>query len=115
VEHGTLQHPLEAKCGLRLTAVFRRKPGCGFFEESANFLLELLDVAAAGAQHLDGRRVAQQGIEQVLDCHELVVVLASFLEGQVQRKFKFLAQHVGTSRGRLDFFHRTQQRMLVAL
>ena len=117
MEHGTLQDALKAQGWLGLAGIVCRQFRRGFFQELAHFLPELIQVAAAGTQHLGSGRIADQGIEQMLHCHELVVFLTGLLEGQVQGEFQFLAQHICTSNGQypLDFFHTAQQWMLMTL
>ena len=97
MKHGTLQDALEAEGWLGFAIVLVREFRGGFFQEFTDFLFELVKVAAAGPQDLDRRRIAEQGIEQMLNCHELVVLLSRFLECEVEGKFQFFAQHVNSS------------------
>ena len=93
MEDRALQDALETECGLGLAAVLGREQGRGFVEELVQFLFQLVNVGAAGAQHLDCRGIAEQGVKQVLDSHELMLLFTRLLESEVQGKFKFLAQH----------------------
>ena len=64
--------------------VVRRQQRGGFLEETDQLLAELLEIGAAGAQHLGRGGIVEQRQQQVLDRHELMALLPCFLEGQVQ-------------------------------
>jgi hypothetical protein len=58
---GTLDHPLETQRGLRVHVVRARHGWRVVMNEVAQVLPQILDVGRAGAQHLCGRRIVQQG------------------------------------------------------
>ncbi len=54
---------------------------------------QIVDIRAAGAQHLRRRWVVQHGEQQVLDRDEFVPFLPCLDKGHVQADFKFLRDH----------------------
>ena len=105
MEDRALQHPLEAKGGLCLPGVSRGQAWRSLVQELAEILFQALQIGTAGAQYLDGRRIVKQGVEQVLDRHEFMMLFPGLLEGEVQGEFQFLAQHGDTPVKRSDFLH----------
>ena len=88
MEHGTLQNALEAQRRLRVAVVLLVEVGRVLVDEVLQLAAQLVQVGAAGAQHLGRGGVVQQGEQQVLDGHEFVALLAGLFKGEVQRYFK---------------------------
>ena len=93
MEHGALQHPLEAQSGLGVDVVGAFNAGSVFVHEVRQFLPKLVGLGCAGAQHFGGGGVVQQRKQQVLDRDEFMALLASLYKGQVQTDFEFLGNH----------------------
>ena len=91
VEHGALQHALEAQRRLHFAVVVVLEPRRGLVDEVLQVLAQPRDVGAAGPQDLAHLRRVHDGEQQVLDRHELVARLARRLERLVQTDFEFAA------------------------
>ena len=65
----------------------------GIVEKATKFGAQIFDVRAARPQHLGRRGVVEQCQQQVLDGHELVLLLTGTFECLVKRKFQLFAQH----------------------
>ena len=76
MEHGALEHALESERGLGLALVVRGEHRRVLFEVARERAAQLLDLDAAGAQHLARGGVVEQCEQQVLDGHEFVPLLA---------------------------------------
>ena len=72
------------------TLLLGGRRGTCFVEVGGQVAAQVLDVAAAGAQHAAGGDVVEQRQQQMLHGNELVALLARTLKGAVERKFKFL-------------------------
>ena len=90
VQHRALDHALEADGGLGVDLAVGRQARHLFVEVGGQVAAQVLDVAAAGAQHAAGGDVVEQRQQQMLHGNELVALLARTLKGAVERKFKFL-------------------------
>ncbi len=90
VEHGALQHPLEAQGGLHVAILAGRQPRRGLIDELLQFGLELGGIGAAGLQDLPDLGGIHDGEQQVLDGHEFMPRLARTGKRIVQAKFEFL-------------------------
>jgi len=93
VEHGALQHALEAQRRLHLAVVVLLEPGRGLLDELGEFLAQAGRIGSAGAQDLAHFRRVDDGEQQVLDRHEFVACLPGRLESVVQADLEFAAQH----------------------
>ena len=91
VEHGALQHALEAQRRLHFAVVVVLEPRRGLVDEVLQVLAQAGDVGAAGAQDLAHLGRVHDGEQQVLDRHEFVARLARRLERFVQTDFEFAA------------------------
>ncbi len=94
MEHGALQHALEAQRRLRFAlGVAGRDQRRGRLDELVQFLAQTIDVGADCLQHVDRDGVVEQRQQQMLDRHPLMPLRTSFFERQVQRDFEIFAQH----------------------
>ena len=91
VEHGALQHALEAQRRLHFAIVVVLEARGRLVDEVLQLLAQARDVGAAGPQDLAHLGRVDDGEQQVLDRHELVARLARRLEGFVQADFEFAA------------------------
>ena len=95
VQDRALDHALESLRGLRVGIRVRRKARRVLADEIGQNAAELVEIDAAGLQHLGGRRVVQHREQQVLDGDELVLLLPGLDEGHVEGDFQFLRNHLG--------------------
>ena len=93
VEHGALQHALEAQRRLHLAVVVLLQARRRLVDELLELLAQARGVGTAGAQDLADLRGIDDGEQQVLDRHEFVTRLTGALEGLVQADLEFTAQH----------------------
>ncbi len=93
VEHGPLQHALEAERGLHLAVVVLLQPRRRLLDEFLQLLAQPGRVRAAGAQDLAHLGRVDDGEQQVLDRHEFMAGFAGTLEGLVEADLEFAAQH----------------------
>ena len=93
MEDGSLQDALETERRLRVAIFAGRDQRGRFVDEGGDLAAQLLGVRTAGLENLRGGRVIQKRQQHMLDRHVLVMLHARLLEGPVQRKFKFFAQH----------------------
>ena len=82
MEHGPLQHALEAQRGLgfavHLLGSYQRR---GRLYKFAQVEAQLSDICATGYQHLASRLVVNQCQQQVFNGHEFMTFGAGFLKG----------------------------------
>ena len=83
-----LHHALEAGGGLGVAGALRHQPGQVLVQELGQVALQLLDVHAAGPQHVRRVAVVGQGEEEVLKGRVLVPALIGEAEGAVERLFE---------------------------
>ena len=94
VEHGALQHPLEAERRLHFALVVLGEARRVLLDEGLEVArLSLLRVGAAGAQDLAHLGRVENGEQQVLHRHEFMTRFARALERLVQAVFELVAQH----------------------
>ena len=93
VEHRALQHALEAERRLHLALLAFLEPRGGLVDVLLQFLLELRQIRAAGAQHLAHLGRVEDRQQQVLDRQVLVTRLARLVERIVQTVFELVGQH----------------------
>jgi hypothetical protein len=84
VEHGALQHALEAERGLDFAVVVLLEARRRLVDEFLELLAQARAVGTTGAQDLADLRCIDDGEQQVLDRHEFVTRLTGGLEGFVQ-------------------------------
>ena len=63
-------------------------------DEVGEHAAQLVEVDAAGLQHLGGRRVVEHREQQVLDGDELVLLLPGLDKSHVEGDFQFLRDHL---------------------
>jgi len=63
-------------------------------DELGQYLAQFFDIHAAGTQHLCGGGIIQHCEQKMLDGDELMPLLASLDERQVQTYFQFLRNHL---------------------
>ncbi|MCY1173017.1 hypothetical protein D9M73_131660 [compost metagenome] len=89
VEHGTLQHALEAQGWLGFTVfVVDRDQRRGGVDELLQVMLELVEIGATGAQNGRGSLIVKECQQQMLDGHELMTLRTSLLEGKIEGDFE---------------------------
>ena len=89
VEHGTLQHTLEAQGRLRLAVlVMHRDQRGGRIDELLQVVLEFVEIGATGAQNGRGSLIVKECQQQVFDGHELMTLRTGLLEGQIEGDFE---------------------------
>src|ERR1700719_148327 len=71
----------------------RPQPGRVLIYEGGQQAAELVQIDAAGFQHLAWRRVVEHREQQVLDGDELVLLLPSFDKSHMEGNFQFLRNH----------------------
>ena len=94
VEHGPLQHALEAERRLHLALFGLVEARGGLIDVLLDLLLELREIGAAGAQDLANLRSVEDGEQQVLDRQVFMARLARLVKGVVEAVFKLVGQHV---------------------
>ena len=93
VQDRALDDALEALRGLRVGVRVRRQPRRVLPDEVGEDAAQLVEVDAAGLQHLGRRRVVEHREQQVLDGDELVLLLPGLDKGHVEGDFQFLRNH----------------------
>lgn len=93
MQDGALDHALKAQRGLGFHFIGARYQRRVLFDEFGQVLAQLIQVGAAGAQHIGGRGVVEHGQQQVFNADELMAFLTCVHEGHVQAHFKFLGDH----------------------
>ena len=93
MEHGTLQHPLEAERRLHLAVLARLQARRAGFDVRMEFGGETVGLGAAGAQHLADLRGLQDGVQQMLHGEELVPPGTRLVERLVDASLEFVRQH----------------------
>ncbi len=93
VQDGALDHALEAERGLGIDLV-ARQDGRVLGHEIGKELPQIVDVRGTGAQHFGGRRIVEQGQQQMLHGNKLVAFLPRLHEGHMQADFEFLCNHL---------------------
>jgi hypothetical protein len=86
-------HALEALRRLRVGIGVRREPGRVLADEIREDAAQLVQVHAAGLQHLRGRRIVQHREQQMLDGDEFVLLLPGLDKSHVEGNFQFLRDH----------------------
>ena len=81
VEHGPLQHTLEAQRRLGLPVLARRKHRRVLVHEGGELAPQLIHVRSHGPQYAGRVWLVHQGQQEVLDRHKLMTFLARFSEG----------------------------------
>ena len=93
-----LQYTLKTQgwLGFTIAILFWNQRGCRV-DKLGQFPAQALHVGAAGAQHIHGRMVIQQGQQQVFYSHEFMALAAGFLERQIQGDLEISIEHGATS------------------
>jgi len=89
VEHGTLQHPLEAqgRLGFAVFIVDGDQRGSGI-DELLQVVLEFVEIRATGAQNGRGSLIVKERQQQMFDGHELMTLRTGLLEGKIEGDFE---------------------------
>ena len=93
VQDRALDDALEALRRLRIRVRVRRQARRVLVDEVGQHAAQLVEVDAAGLQHLGCRRIVEHREQQVLDGDELVLLLPSFDKSHVEGNFQFLRNH----------------------
>ncbi len=93
VHDGALNDALESQRGLGVHIVRTRHDGGVFLDERGQAFAQIVQIRRASAQHLGGRRVVEQGQQQMLDGNEFVALLARLDKSHMQADFQFLRNH----------------------
>ena len=88
MQHGALDHPLEARGGLGVDRLLGGQALQLIVDEVLELALEPLHVDAAGLQHGDGVGILQQCEKQVFECREFVPPLDRERQCAVQALFQ---------------------------
>ncbi len=98
MEYSALQYALKAQRRLGFTLLIllgnQRRGGIDKFGQ---FAAQAIKVSAAGVEHIYRRLVVQQSQQQMFDGHELMTLVARFLERQIQGDLEISVEHVATS------------------
>ncbi|MNM93621.1 hypothetical protein D3C81_1060010 [compost metagenome] len=89
MEHGTLQHTLEAQGRLGFAIlVVDGNQGSGGIDELLQVVLEFVEIGATGAQNGRGSLIVKECQQQMFDGHELMTLRTSLLEGKIEGDFE---------------------------
>jgi hypothetical protein len=120
MQHRPLQHALESQRRLGLARIVRTQHRGVLADEPLQIAFQLVQMGAAGPQHLGRRRIVQQRQEQMFHGHELMAPIPRLAESKIDGEFQVLAQHKSHLESRWggyfdsSLFHGAQQRMLVS-
>ncbi len=90
MEHGPLQHSLEAERGLHFAVLVAGQARGGAVEVFVERVLELVEVGAAGPQDFAHLRGIEDRQQQVLDRQEFMTCVTRLGKGIVQAEFELL-------------------------
>ena len=93
MQHGALDHPLEAGGGLGLDRLVGGQALQLLIDEAFELAFEPLQIDAAGLQHGDGVGILQQREQQVFERRELVAALHRKRQCAVQALFEVAREH----------------------
>ena len=93
VQDRALDDALEALRRLGVGIRVRRQARRVLVDEVGQHAAQLVEVDAAGLQHLGGGRIVEHREQQVLDGDELVLLLPGLDKGHVEGDFQFLRNH----------------------
>ena len=126
VQDRALDDALETLGRLRVRVGMGRQTRRVLVDEVGEDATQLVEIDAAGLQHLRCRRIVEHREQQVLDGDELMLLLPRLDKSHVEGNFEFLRNHdpsrLQSQRRRhggapaaptLRFLHRTLQRMLM--
>jgi len=89
VEHGTLQHTLEAQGWLGFAVfIVDWNQGRGGIDELLQVVLEFVEIGATGAQNGRSSLIVKECQQQMFDGHELMTLRTSLLEGKIEGDFE---------------------------
>ncbi len=93
MEHGSLQHALEAQRRLHFALLALLEPWSRLVYMLFELLLQLTQIGAARTQYLAHFRRIQDREQQVLDSQVFVTCLTRLMERIVETVFKLVGQH----------------------
>ncbi len=93
VQDRALDDALESLRRLGVRVRVRRQARRVLVDEVGQDAAQLLEIDAAGLEHLGGGRIVQHREQQVLDGDELVLLLPGFDKSHVEGDFQFLRNH----------------------